>query len=1100
MSANLPKLPDLAQWLETLGLAEYLPVFQDNHIELGLLPSLTAEDLREIGIVSVGHRRRLLDALKQLEAQEGDVARTPPKAKPAAQWRPITLIYCDLVGSTALAESIDPEELRLFIANFRATLTRVIQKYQGTVAQYLGDGIVACFGYPQVFGYDAERAVRAGLEILVEIANLPPLEGQQVQVRIGAATGHAIIGQTRDQGGLTLEGAIGAVPILAAHVQAVATPGSLVIAASTHRLLGQLFECRDLGSFKFKGIAKRVPIWQVLGERNAKSRFEAMRIRHAELPMVGRDHEVALLSQRLAVAKQGQGQIVVVIGESGMGKSRLVKEAFSAGSRGDGEPLILQCTPFYRSSAFHPLRTYFERALQLGSTEASNQGAAARLQAFLAGLWPTLPEEVVLLCEFLAIAPPESLIKERSNLDDLNPTEKRMRTIRALLAFLQAMAARAPVFVIEDIHWMDPSSHELMASFVKIQRHLPILMVATMRSGHLPDWLSSPHVRTLTLERLFSEDVRQLVAAMAAPEILDMPVLDAIVERSDGVPIFAEELTRGYIEQEVRGPANGLEPADIPSTLTGSLLARLDGLEFGRHIACTASVLTREFPVPLLLAASPQSEAETRLGLHELLNSGVLVPGHSRFGETLAFRHSLVRDAAYQLLLRKDRMELHRKVAHIIETQFADVASTIPFALAYQWERGGELVRAATEWERAGNLAAKRSDYGEAIVYFKNAIAANARLEPDLARDEREMTYRLALVTPLVAANGFGGSGVSDEIEIATRISRRLGKVSQIVPALTVKWGGLGNIVSIDSNLELARQIYDLSQSGAMLDRLLGLRVLGTSLFFKGAFREALTHLMKVMELYVPQRDDAEIFRVGPSNQIINTMIGIAQTLAIMDDPEGAHLWQKRCLDKAEEIGEVNPQFNALVFGGCLTAYIGQDDSALGYFAAKLHDLLLSHDLPFWRGHTHLFAGIALVLQGRNEEGFRQALAGIEQLDEVRAFSNAWPILLADAAVRYGRPDICEAMLTRSQSVRHQGYMYLGAEFHRIRGRLHLLKEGDVKRAHEQFKLALELATGQGASRFARNACQEIENLKAMTGKRMASKQAKKSRSIRNLD
>lgn len=1092
MHTNLPIMPDLAKWLDRLGLAEYFPVFQDNHIDLGLLPSLSAEDLREIGIVSVGHRRRLLNAVKQLVTQKSDAAPPKRKAEPA-RWRQITLIYCDLVGSTALAERTDPEELRLFIANFRATLTRVVQNYQGTVAQYLGDGIIACFGYPQVFGDDAERAVRAGLEILVEAAHLPPLEGRHVQVRIGATTGHAIIGETPDKVGLTLEGAIGAVPILAAHVQAVATPGRLVVAASTHRLLGHLFECRDLGSFKFKGIAKRAQIWQVLGESNAKSRFEALRIRHAELPMVGRDHETALLKQRLAVARQGEGQIVVVIGEPGMGKSRLLEEAF-ARPPGDGEPFILQCTPYYSSAAFHPLRAYFERVLQLGSTEASNQQAAERLQAFLTGLWPALPEQLLLLCEFLAIAPPENLKTEQSSLDYLNPNEKRMRTIRALLAFLQAKVARASEFICEDIHWMDPSSHELMASFVKIQRHLPVLLVATMRPGPLPEWLSSPNARTLTLERLFPEDVRQLVAAMAAPVILDISVLDAIVERSDGVPIFAEELTRGYIEREARGTANGLDPNHIPSSLTGSLLARLNGLEFGQQIACIASVLAREFPVPLLLATSPLSEAETRKGLRELLDAGVLVPGHSRFGETLAFRHYLMRDAAYQLLLRKDRMELHRKVAKTIETQFANVAPTIPFAIAYQWERGGDLARAAAEWERAGNLAAMRSDYREAIVYFKNAIAANARLEPSLARDEREMTYRLALVTPLVAANGFGGSGVMEEIEIATSISRKLGKVSQIVPALTVKWGGLGNIVSIDSNLELARQIYELSQSGSMLDQLLGLRVLGTSLFFKGEFREALAHLLKVMELYVPERDDAEIFRVGPSNQIINTMIGIAQTLAIMDDAEGALLWQKRCLDRAQDIGQVNPQFNALVFGGCLVAYIEQDESALSHFTGQLHGLLLNHDLPFWRGHTNLFAGIALVRQGRNDEGFRQALAGMEQLDEARAFSNAWPIMLADTAVRYGRPDICKAMLARSQGVRHQGYMYLGAEFHRIRGRLHLLSDGNVTRAHEQFKLALELAKSQGARRFVHNAGQEIENLKAMIGNRGARAPAKRLR------
>src|SRR6516164_7691621 len=578
---------DIAAWLRRLGLERYVSTFRDNEIDWGVLPKLTSDDLREIGVVAIGHRRRLLDAIAALASEPPPAPDTPVRAD--AERRQLTVMFCDLVGSTELSARLDPEDLREVISAYHRTAAGAVKSFDGFVAKYMGDGILIYFGYPQAHEDDAERAVRAALGVIDAVGRLD-IKSVQLQARVGIATGLVVVGDLIGEGSAQEQSVVGETPNLAARLQTLAEAGTVVIAASTRRLVADLFEYRDLGTVEVKGIAAPVPAWQVLGPSSVASRFEALR-GAALSRLLGRDEEVDLLLRRWARAKAGDGQIVLISGEPGIGKSRITAELEE---RLRAEPhlhLRYFCSPYCRDSALYP----FIDQLWHAAGFARDDPPTAKLEKLEAVLFRAAQpdEDVPLIADLLSL--PAS---ERHPLPNLSPQRKKERTLEALIRQLEGLAREQPVvMVFEDAHWVDPTSRGLLDLIVERVRDLPLLLIVTFRPEFQPPWTGQPQVSMLTLNRLDRDDRTALIAQIAGDRMLTDQLAEQIAERTDGVPLFVEELTKSVLESGV--PALG-----IPTSLHASLMARLDRLGSVRVVAQTGAAIGREFPYGLLRTIS----------------------------------------------------------------------------------------------------------------------------------------------------------------------------------------------------------------------------------------------------------------------------------------------------------------------------------------------------------------------------------------------------------------------------------------------------------------------------------------------------------------
>jgi class 3 adenylate cyclase len=651
---------DVAAWLRRLGLEQYVAAFRDNDVDAEILPQLTTEDLISIGVTSVGHRRKLLAAIAALGAEtavaavSGSPLPTPPPAARGggvtaqAERRQLTVMFCDLVGSTELSARLDPEDLREVIAAYHRAVANVVRSFDGFVAKYMGDGVLIYFGYPRAHEDDAERAVRAGLACIDAVGRLD-VKSVKLQARAGIATGLVVVGDLIDEGSAQEQTVVGETPNLAARLQALAEPEAVVIAASTRRLLGDLFEYRDLGAVEVKGIAMLVPAWQVLRPSAVASRFEALR-GAALAPLVGRDEEIDLLLRRWARAKTGDGQGVLISGEPGIGKSRISAELEG---RLHAEPHIRVryfCSPYHQDSAFYPFVDQLGRA----SGFVPDDPPAARLEKLEALLAPAAPpdEDVAFIADLLSLPTPG-----RHALPNLSPQRKKERTLEALIRQLEGLARQQPVLMVfEDAHWVDPTSRELLDLTIERIRNLPVLLIVTFRPEFQPPWTGLPQVTMITLSRLDSRERSALVAQIAGGKALPDEVVDRIVDRTDGVPLFIEELTKSVLE-------SGVPLVGIPTTLHDSLMARLDRLASVRAVAQIGAAIGRQFPYVLLRAVSDLPEDELRAALARLVTSELVFQRGAPPDAVYTFKHALVQDAAYSSLLRSSRQQFHAQIA-----------------------------------------------------------------------------------------------------------------------------------------------------------------------------------------------------------------------------------------------------------------------------------------------------------------------------------------------------------------------------------------------------------------------------------------------------
>ena len=747
---------DVAAWLQGLGLERYAPAFLENRIEADILPSLTLEDLRDLGVTLVGDRRRLLDAIAALGVAISTPAASAPAvtaAAPApadAERRQLTVMFCDLVGSTALATRFDPEDLRELIGDYHRAVADTVGRFDGFVAKYMGDGVLIYFGYPEAHEDDAERAVRAGLAVIAAVGRLPARE--DLRVRLGIATGIAVVGDLIGEGSAQERGVVGETPNLAARLQALAVPNTLVIGEATRRQIGGLFDLADLGPQALAGFAEPQSAWRVIGESGMLSRFEALR--SGETPLVGREEEIELLIRRWQQAKSGEGRVVLISGEPGIGKSRLTAALSEHIGSEPHTRLRYFCSPHHQDSALYPFIAQLERAAGFARDDAV-EAKLAKLRALLAP-GTRDDDDIALLSELLSLP---------SSAADLNlsPQRKREKLFEALLTQLGAEARHRPVLMVfEDAHWIDPTSRELLDLTVDRVRHLPVLLAITFRPEFQPPWGGRAHVASLALNRLGERDGETLVQTLAGNAALTAEIVAEIVERTDGVPLFVEELTKAVLESAAQVDrvaavlaTASLAAQSVPATLHASLMARLDRLgPAAKEIAQIGAVLGREFAYELIEPVAQRPERELQAGLDQLGEAGLLfcrgTPPHSSY----LFKHALVQDAAYSTLLRGRRQELHSRVAAALEQHFADLVERQPELLAHHMSSAGDTERAVEQWLKAGQHAAARLAYLEAIAHFERGLGLLDSLPESPVRNGREIELQLALGLCLFTAKG----------------------------------------------------------------------------------------------------------------------------------------------------------------------------------------------------------------------------------------------------------------------------------------------------------------------------------------------------------
>ncbi|WP_046869415.1 AAA family ATPase [Microvirga massiliensis] len=1073
---------DVATWLEAMDLGQYAQAFADNGVDAEVLPYLTPEDLKEIGVRAVGHRRKLIEAIAALRDQD-EAAGAPatvaddPISPQAAMWLPgaerrqLTLMFCDLVGSTALSARLDPEDLREIIGAYHRCVAETVTRFGGFVAKYMGDGVLVYFGYPQAHEDDAERAVRAALATLQAVGQVAPA-GEQLAARIGLATGLVVVGDLLGAGAAQELAVVGGTPNLAARLQALADPGSTVIDAETRRRIGGLFECRDVGAVSLKGLSGSVRTWQVLGEAVVDSRFEAM---HpvALASLVGREDELQLLLHRWRQAKDGEGQVVLLSGEPGIGKSRLIAAFEEQVSGEDHVKFKYFCSPHHRDSPLQPISVRWENELGFLRGEPAD-ARLDKLEALLLPLGAT-PEEVTLLAEMLGVPG-----GERYPSLDLSPQRKKEQTYKALIRIFVIRARQRPILMLfEDAHWADPSSLELFDRVIARLAFLPVLLILSYRSEFQPPWVGHAGVSLIALSRLSRRQAATLASQVVTGQTLPAAMLERIVAQTDGVPLFIEELTKAVLEQA--GPANaaGLS-LPVPSTLQASLMARLDRLPAAKQVAQIGAVIGREFGHELLTAVAGLPELTLTRGLDELVDAG-LVFRHGALPEArYVFKHALVQEAAHESLLKARRQQLHAHVVQALEDHFPEMVDAEPELLAQHCTEAGLAEQAVDYWQRAGQQALARSAMAEAVAQLTRGLGVLRGLPEGPKRQRRELGLQLALGRASLAAMGFAAPETGRAYARAYELCCELGENSELLPVLYGRWVFhfmRSELVKAD---EVARELLRLAKERTDASgRVTGHRVVGATLFQLGRFIESRDHCEAALALYDPVRDRASSLIYAIDSRVVS-LSWLSHLLVLVGRPGAALARDSEEAAYARELA--HPYTEALAFAwGCIFRQLLRDRQKAFERAEALIALATKQGFPLYRAAGMVVRGWALAQSERVEDGITEMRQGLAAYGATGAemWSPYFLGLLAEAEGRAGRPAIGLSLVVDAlERADRTGARWFEAELHRLRGELLLvLSEPARSEADACFRRALAIASEQGAKMWQLRAATSLARL-----------------------
>jgi predicted ATPase/class 3 adenylate cyclase len=1026
-----------------------------------------------------------------------ETARAESRSREAER-RQLTLMFCDLVESTALSGQLDPEDLREVIRAYQQTSAEVIQRFDGHIAQYLGDGLLVYFGFPRAHEDDAERAVRAGLGILDAIgalnSQLESDESIRLGVRVGIHTGLVVVGE---MGGGEAHGnlALGETPNVAARVQGLAPPNTVVISGATARLVEGTFLLADWGAHHLKGVAEPMTARRVLGLVDEPVGMEDASAERC-IPLMGRDEEVGLVLRRWEQSQEGMGQVVLISGEPGVGKTALVKTLRAHVAREGYTSIVYRCSPYHTNSALYPMMKHLE---WLWQWERFDTPAVKldKMEQVLEKTSLSLAEIVPLFAGLFAVPVPEG----RYPALNLTSQQQKKQTLEALVAWLLEEAERQPVLAVwENLHWADPSTLEMLGLVIEEAPTVPMLNVLTFRPDFALPWPARSQMTPLTLSRLERPQVEAMIERLAGGNALPTEVVEHIVAKTDGVPLFVEELTKMLLESDLlRKEANHyaltgpLSAVAIPATLQDSLMARLDQLGTAKEVAQLGAILGREFTDEMLQRVSQQEEKTLQAGLTRLVDADLLYRRTRPPRAKYMFKHSLIQDAAYASLLKSTRQEVHQQVARMLEEESPETVETQPELVAHHYTEAGCPEHAVGYWQQAGEHAVRRSAHAEAINHLNKGLELLTKLPETPERAQQEVALRLALGVALLATKGYGAAEVEQTYARARELCRQVGETSQLFRARAGLYMFYFVRAEYQTTRKLAEELFRQAQSaGDPASLLWAHSALGMTLYYQGEFAPAHEHLARGADMYDPQKHRTLSSLYGGTDPGTTCLSYDALALWRLGYPDRAQATSDEMLALARQLGHPLTLARAWLLGAVLSQFRREASKVLERAQATI-TLSEEQGFPQYLAMGRVFRGWALAEQGRQDEGIREMRDGLEMWRTVGGALGVsyYLTLLAEALGKVDRVGEGMRVLVEASVLSEQkGERANEAEFYRVKGELYLLELiPDEQRAETCFQQALAVARRQQAKAWELRAAMSLSRLWQRRGRRDEARQ-----------
>ena len=998
-------------------------------------------------------------------------------------------MFSDLVGSTALSARMDPEDLRELISAYQKCVAETVGRFGGFVAKYMGDGVLIYFGYPQAHEDDAERAVRAGLQLVAAVNGLKT--HAPLQTRVGIATGLVVVGDLIGSGASQEKAIVGETPNLAARLQGVAEPNSVVIAESTRKLVGYLFELEDLGSHELKGITGMVRAWAALRSASLESRFDAL---HATglTELVGREEELELLLRRWSKARTGEGQVALLSGEPGIGKSRLtaalLERLIEPHTR-----LRYFCSPQHTDSAFYPIISQMERAAGFTHDDAS-QVKLDKLDSLLAQNF-TRREDIALLAEMLSL-PNDG----RYPIFEIDPQQRRQKTLEAFTRQIETLSRSNPILMIfEDAHWIDPTSFELLGRTVERLKALRVLLVITHRPEFEPPWVGRPYVAALNLNRLGQRETVALIDRVTGNKSLPENIRLDIIERTDGIPLFVEEMTKAVLEAESEGDTRKTT-SSVPSSvlavaasLHASLMSRLDRLGSAKDLAQTGAAIGREFSHALLAAVADKPEAELKLALDRLERAGLLfrqgVPPHASY----LFKHALVQDAAYGTLLREPRRALHARIAETLETQFAEIAENQPELLARHCTEAGLVTKAVGLWGKAGLRSLERSALVEAVEQLRRALDQIEPLVADPISRRERLKLQVTIIAPLIHVKGYASEETKAAVERAHRLIEETENLNDppedpLLLFSVLYASVIAHQIAFDGEAFLKSAGHFLAvaeKRKSAIPIMVGHRLKGNSLLLTGSIAEGRAHFDQAIAPYNPLEHRGLVTLFGQDSRVS----GLAYrsiALWMLGYPKAALKDVDNAIGDAREIGQAATLMFALQVT-FVTLFLCGKYTAANAQLEELVALATEKDTLYWRAEGMLDKGCLLAATGKPSDAIHAITSWIAPLRSTGAtwFIPTYLLFLASAHAALGRfSDAQTSVGDAFTAIKATKETWFESEAHRVAGEIEA-EAADPERAKAEvhFERALAVARQQQAKSWELRATMSLARLWRDQGK-----------------